>query len=160
MLYRAGGAGKKEKDDGFNFLRRSWVRDWVIPPVGILALWLLKGVHWNYWWSYLLIWPLMGGALSLYWDDTDNKILDKICRMINWMYPVDNFYVHGFMIGLATSPLLRVGIHWWVILIYAITLSLAMGIISHRIKKFDAVKKEKGRGLAIIFLLLIFKLIG
>jgi hypothetical protein len=64
------------------------------------------------------------------------------------------------MIGLATLPLLRVGIHWWVILIYAITLSLAMGIISHRIKKFDAVKKEKGRGLAIIFLLLIFKLIG
>lgn len=143
MLYRAGGAGKKKKDDGFNFIRRSWVRDWVIPPVAILALWLLKGVHWNYWWSYLLVWPLMGGALSTYWDK---------------IFGYDNMYAHGAGVGMAALSLLWV-MHWWAILIYAAVVSVSMGLISHQIK-LHAVKREKGRGAIIILALLILKFIG
>ena len=44
ILYRLGGAGRLEKDDGCNFARRSFVRDWLIPIPVIISLWQLIGL--------------------------------------------------------------------------------------------------------------------
>lgn len=139
ILYRLGGAGKN--NDWLDFARRSWVRDWPIPVVVFLTLWLLIGIKLSHWWVYLAIWLLMGGALSTYYDT---------------IFCYDNMYAHGFMVGVATFPLVWVGIHLWVIVIYAGALGLSMGIICHRLK-INAVKKELGRGALIILLLLILK---
>jgi hypothetical protein len=132
-LYRAGGAAKT--GDIFDFARRSWVRDWLIPPVALTVLWLL-GVPFL-WWVFLLIWGLMGAALSTYFDT---------------IFGFDSMYAHGAGIGLATLPLLWVGIHWYSILAYALVLSLSMGLISHK-TKLNAVAKELCRGALIIVLL-------
>lgn len=147
ILYRLGGAGKV--DDGWNWARRSWVRDWLIPPVVLTTLWLMIGFAIIYWWQWLLllaVWLLMGGAFSTYWDEVPfNK-------------GKDNFYMHGFFVGLATFPLFWLYYSWVAILIYAVALSLAMGLFTST--KFNAVIKELFRGAVVVLFLLIFKWIG
>lgn len=156
ILYRLGGAGQLAKDDGWNFARRSFVRDWLIPIPTIISLWQLIGLN-SRWYLYLIIYALMGGMLSTYWDDDDdNKFFDKICSIINWIYPVDNFYLHGFMTGLSMVPLFWTGVYWYLILIYAILLGVGMGIISHKLKR-TPVFKELCRGFLIVLLLIILR---
>jgi hypothetical protein len=68
-------------------------------------------------WSWLLVptYALLGGAFSTYWD---------------WLFKgEDNFWFSGFMVGLALFPLIFCGFIWWVILIRAIVLSIAWGVI-------------------------------
>ena len=43
ILYRLGGAART--GDMWDFARRSWVRDWLIPPVALIALSMLKPFH-------------------------------------------------------------------------------------------------------------------
>ena len=102
-LYRAGGIGKPFK---------SWMRDWIIPPVTLIALWLLVGFKSSYWWIYLIIWGLMGGALSTYFDE---------------LFGYDNYWFAGFICGLAAFPLFLAGIHWHLILVRAIVLAVLWG---------------------------------
>ena len=104
MLYRLGGLGKPFK---------TWMRDWVIPLVWLIGFCLIEGFSWANWWVYLSIWMLMAGALTTYWDD---------------LFGYDNFYAHGFMIGLASFPLLFIGFPIYVILLNGLITGLLMGL--------------------------------
>ena len=155
ILYRLGGAGRLAKDDGWNVLRKSAMRDWVIPIPVIISLWQLIGLG-SKWYLYLIMYILMGLALSTYWDDCDNKIANKICSIINWMYPRDNFFLHGIGVGLSIFPLFWTGVYWYLILIYTTLMCLGMGIISHKLKRTPVVK-ELCKGFLIVLLLIILR---
>lgn len=91
------------------WLLQSWTRDWLIGPVCCIVLWLY-GVH-----SWVLI-PfigLTGAALSTYWDFLYK---DK-----------DNFWIHGFVIGLAALPIIFITGHWWWFLIRSLIMAIWMG---------------------------------
>ena len=93
------------------WLFRSWTRDWMIAP--ICALWAyFYGVH--SWWLILVI-PATGGALSTYWD---------------WLWGYDNFYCHGFFVGLAAFPIAIATGAWWMFLLRILVVTLWMGIWS------------------------------
>lgn len=136
ILYQAGGMGKEltEKPKWIPvWLRRSWVRDWLVPAcVSFMLL--------SFWWpSSLLSWGLLllsyilcGLALSTYYDT---------------VFGFDNYWFHGFMIGLAAFPLFWGGIAWWLILSRAILLGALVGGWSTLIK-VDWIE-EMGRGLLI-----------
>jgi len=132
ILYRAGGMSKdKEAKPKWipNWLRRSWVRDWLCPacfflalsvfcqPSSLLALGLV-----------LLSYGLSGAALSTYWD---------------WITGEDNFWLHGVGCGLATIPLV-VFVPWWILLIRLVVCGVGMGMWSKWIG--DDVVEEIGRG--------------
>lgn len=144
VLYRAGGMGKDDDAEPKwipKWLRRSWVRDWIIPGIFILSLWLLKGIDLKHWWAYLGLYPLMGGALSTYWDN---------------LFGYDNYYAHGFMVGFSTFTLFWTGIHWWAIGFYTLGLCASIGLWSNWIEK-DWIE-EGGRGGLIILLRLLLLL--
>jgi hypothetical protein len=131
LLYRIGGIG-----DPF----KTWMRDWIIPL-------LLYGVLLFYWHPTNLIGWLMfvpsialtGGALTTYWDELFGK---------------DNFYFHGFCVGLGALPLIFSGIHWYMILVRAVFLCLGMGILNTVINKikipFSDWIEELSRGILIL----------
>jgi hypothetical protein len=127
VLYRMGGKGKP-----FN----TKYRDLGCPLIALIALWLLVGFQLSYWWVYFLMFGLMFGALTTYWD---------------FLFGFDNYWFHGFMVGLSTFPLFWLGIYWWAILIYSISLAVSMGIWSKLIN-WD-VAEEFGRGFFITSLL-------
>lgn len=56
---------------------------------------------------------LTGFALTTYWD----KLFGD----------VDNFYMHGFMVGLGAFPMFWYGSAWWIILVRAVLLGAFMG---------------------------------
>lgn len=120
---------------------KSWQRDWLIPPLTCGLLFYLKTP--SVWWQWLLALPiilLMGGALTTYWDSLFH---DK-----------DNFYMHGAMIGLAMFPAIWIGVHWWMILIRLIILSVFMGQLNYWVNKksvpFSDWIEELSRGFIII----------
>ena len=120
ILYRIGGA--KGYDTKF--------RDLGTPLCGIIILLI--------WWQpvklgWLLLMPHFGlafASMTTYWDK---------------LFSEDNFYMHGFMAGLASFPLFWAGIHWYAILISAVVCGLLMGWWSK--KEGNDVKEELGRGL-------------
>ena len=127
ILYRLGGIGKPF---------RSWMRDWLIPlPICLYAFFALGVTNF---WLLLLAYGLMGAALTTYWDS---------------LLGYDNFYLHGFMIGLACLPFLTI-IPWWIILLRSLALGGAMGLWC-KIFGNDWVE-ELGRGGFIGLTLLIF----
>lgn len=81
---------------------------------------------------FLLVYGLMFTALTTYWDE---------------LFDYDNFYFHGLMIGLSTSPLCWVGVSWYAIGLYAVILTISMGLWSNAIK--NDVWEELGRGFLI-----------
>jgi hypothetical protein len=86
-LYRFGGAAKK--GDKWDWLRWSKTRDWGCPLI-VLGMTFLFGFGAStVWYLHLISFLLAWGALTTYWDD---------------IFGYDNFYVHGFMIGLAFLP--------------------------------------------------------
>lgn len=104
ILYRLGGIGKPFK---------SWMRDWLIPP--IVYIWLLYFRHPNIWYGWLIIVPaivLTGFALTTYLDT---------------IFGYDNFFAAGFIVGLAAFPFVFIGIAWWLILARAILLGIIWG---------------------------------
>ena len=145
-LYRVGGMSKDDEARPKwvpKWLRRSWVRDWLIPLVSLGYLLTLWGLQNSTGWLLLLPCILLNsGALSTYWD---------------WLFKEkDNFYMHGFMCSLALFPLYWAGIHWYAILIRAVVCALGMGVWSNIMDK-DIIE-EGGRGFihtATIPLLLI-----
>lgn len=103
-LYRAGGYGKPFK---------SWQRDWLCPACvyGVLLFFWQPLI----WWQYLLFLPaygLLGGALTTYLDS---------------IFGYDNFWVAGFLCGLAAFPLYWAGISWYAILIRAVVVGILWG---------------------------------
>jgi hypothetical protein len=87
---------------------QSWVRDWLIATLCPLIAYLL-GVH--SWWLILSI-PLIGGALSTYWDE---------------LFGFDNFWFHGFMVGIAVLPIVFVTHTWGMFALRSLLLAIWMG---------------------------------
>jgi hypothetical protein len=71
----------------------------------------------------------MGGAFSTYWD---------------WINGKDNFWLHGFFVGLSIFPFVFFGLAWWIVLLQAVVSAVAMGVWSLLIGT-DYVE-EMGRG--------------
>jgi len=137
VLYRAGGMGKEATAEPKwipLWLRKSWVRDWLLPGVLLSSLlpffftfsWLSLGM-------VLLFYILSGAALSTYWD---------------FLFGEDNFYAHGFFCGLAGIPLIWAGIPIWIIAGRLIICTVGMGLWSKLVGK-DYVE-EMGRGVFFI----------
>ena len=65
----------------------------------------------------------------------------------------DNFFMHGFFIGLGAFPLIWAGIPWWLILLRSIILAVFMGGLNWWVHKYKIPKsdwiEELGRGFAI-----------
>lgn len=121
MFYRMGGKGKPYA---------SWMRDWVCPAfcIATLLLWWQPSVSWG--WALIpVVYGIMGGAYATYWD---------------FLFGYDNFYFHGFMIGLAVFPFCFAGLAWWIVLIQALISALAMGLWCKY--NDNDVKEEVGRG--------------
>lgn len=106
------------------WLLQSWTRDWLISPIVALTAYLL-GVH--SWWILASI-PLTGGTLSTYWDK---------------LFGFDNYWFHGFMIGIAAFPIAIVSGHWWLFGLRALFLAVWMGAWSAIISNADL--EEAGR---------------
>ena len=131
VLYRLGGASPEDRKKEFPWLPfKPWKsRDVWGSAVALIAAYL-AGVT-GPWWAWALSFGLMWGATSTYWDEVLGH---------------DNFFAHGFMIGLAMIPLaffnapLPLGVR-------AILLSLLMGVWS--LVHGEAQWEEMGRGFFI-----------
>jgi hypothetical protein len=82
---------------------------------------------------------LTGAALTAYWDT---------------IFGFDNFWFHGFMVGLGAFPMFWYGSAWWIILVRAIILAVFMGglnwfVHKYHIKYSDWIE-ELSRGFAIV----------
>jgi len=140
FFYRCGGAGKEGKPRWIpKWLRNTKARDLGCPLIALIALWFQDGFKLSYWWAYVLTFGAMFGALTTYWD-----FLNK---------GQDNFFLHGAGIGLATLPLILIGVHLTQIIFYSLGLGLTMGIWSAMVD--NDVWEEFGRGFFIISLLTI-----
>jgi hypothetical protein len=121
---RAGGAAKTGK--WYDFMIRSITRDLGCSIILILACWYYFGWHT---WEYLATFALTWAAFSTYWDDSKNKFIDGINRRINWMYPADNFYLSGLMVGLAAFPLCFIDpMLCWIVPLRAVFLMVSWGL--------------------------------
>jgi len=127
ICYRLGGSKK-----GLT----KW-RDLGCSLMAILALWHLLGFHWVYCGIFLL----QFAALTTYW---------------NTIFGYDNMYAHGFGIGLSTFPLIFIGVHWYLVVIYVVILSALIGATRH-VLKIDNKLQELIKGFLIIILLLIYR---
>lgn len=126
ILYRCGGKGKpyntKYRDLGCPFV--------------LIALVLLTNNHTiniTGWVMLGLSFGLSFATLTTYWD---------------WLFKEDNFYAHGFAIGLAGIPLIWCGVPLWIILTRIVICSLGMGLWSKWIG--NDVAEETGRGVLFI----------
>ncbi len=122
ILYRMGGSDKYDT---------KW-RDAGCPLVFLAAVWLLDGISFSYWWTYLLFFGASWGMLTTYWDK---------------LFGYDNYYVHGLGCGLAGLFLIPV-IPWWILVARIVICSVGMGLWSNS-TTYD-VKEEVGRGVLFI----------
>ena len=90
------------------WILQSWVRDWLIGPLCVLVAFIF-GVH--SWWLLLVI-LLTAAALSTYWD---------------FMFGFDNFWFHGFVVGLAAAPIAYASGHWFLFILRTLLLAVWMG---------------------------------
>lgn len=130
ILYRAGGMDKDTKHWIPVWLRHSWVRDWLCPICVLIPFLLI-----NQSWWFLLAYLLTAASLSTYWD---------------WLFGYDNFWFSGFMCGISLFPLIFCGFVWWILLIRAIVLCVAWGVIC-KYSGNDFVE-EYGRGSTLVIL--------
>jgi len=121
LFYRLGGIGKPFK---------SWMRDWVCPLWGYLSLlvWWQPSTVLG-WLMFIPAYGLSGGALSTYWDE---------------LFGYDNFYMHGFMCGIASFPLIFAGIAWRSVLLSGVVGGVLMGLLCQLFS--DVWVEEGGRG--------------
>jgi hypothetical protein len=116
LAYRCGGMGTESEARPKwipNWLRHSWIRDWLCPlfVYGSLAI-LLSPSSLLQWGMLALCYPLLGGALSTYWDK---------------LFGFDNFWFAGFMCGVAAFPLVFYVVNPWGIVLRAILLAILWG---------------------------------
>ena len=131
ILYRLGGWKRPF---------RTWMRDWLIPPLAYGLLYYLKTpVDLVGWLMILPAIALTGAAMTTYLDS---------------IFGYDNFYAHGFLIGLGAFPMFWYGSAWWIILVRAIILALFMGGLNWWVHKYKIPKsdwvEELSRGFAIV----------
>jgi hypothetical protein len=137
VFYRAGGMSKDTTAEPKwipLWLRKSWVRDWLLP--GVLLLPLFSFLALSSWLSLgmcLLFYILSGAALSTYWD---------------FLFGHDNFWMHGLVCGLAGVPLIWAGVPWPLIVGRIVVCTVGMGLVS-KLSGKDWVE-EMGRGVFFI----------
>lgn len=142
-LYRMGGCSstdlEKEYGNWPSFIKKfPKKRDVGCGIVSGLLMWLviLPKVGASPWWIHLLAFGTLWGALSTYHDEMP----------YNWMNPDDNFWLHGFICGLAYFWF---GIHnpalWLWLGVRAVVMGVFMGVWCHVIFG-DAWVEENGRG--------------
>src|SRR3990167_11534356 len=108
VAYRAGGLSKEQWYWIPKFMRRSWVRDWLCPLFCLLPLFIQHPS-----WVFLPVYGMMGAAFSTYWD---------------WLLKEDNFWISGFVVGLAAMPLMFAGFVWWQLLLRALFIAITWGL--------------------------------
>lgn len=145
VLYRLGGMGQ----DGIDTFPHApeWLFDTKARDIGCgfctIGAFFALGLHVGLIWWHVLVACLvtivaMLGALSTYWDFMFG---DK-----------DNFWMHGFMCGLALFPLAIITGNWLAFGIRCVILALAMGVLAHLTKlveKGGDVLEEFSRGLLL-----------
>lgn len=115
-LYRAGGLGPVPVLWWMpQWIRHSWVRDWLCPVVMCVVLGLIY--QWT-WWLFLCYF-LCAAALTTYWD------------FVPFNHGEDNLYMHGAFIGLACFPLCFVGVQWWAMIVRLCILGIGMGQLNY-----------------------------
>ena len=129
-FYRAGGLDTTTKHWIPVWMRHSWVRDWLCPICALIPFLIINPSWW-----ILLSYLLMAGALSTYWD---------------FLFGYDNFWFAGFMVGLALFPLAFCGLFWWILLLKAMGISLAWGLVT-KFSGNDFVE-EYFRGFSVVLL--------
>ena len=131
FAYRFGGCSKEEGKEKYpwapEWMFSSWMRDCTCSLLP--ALWSFFFIPGAPWWCYLLTFGLGWAALSTYWD---------------WLFGFDNFWFHGFMVGLAFAPVNIATGHWIGLIARPILLAVLMGSISAISSNVDV--EELGRG--------------
>ena len=129
ILYRAGGLAKDSTECPWipKWMRKSWARDWLIPMVCLIAIWLTCHIKITLWW--LLFYGLTGASLTTYLDS---------------IFGFDNFWAAGFLVGISTFPLIFCGLHWYMVLARALVLAVLWGGWCAIFK--NATVEELGRG--------------
>ena len=147
ILYRLGGASREDSRKEF-----PWVPEWFrnMPKKRDAGCGIMAGLTaWAWlggtpWWAWFFSAGVLWGALSTYWD---------------WMFnDTDNYYMHGFMCGLAYFLYAIASGMWVGFGVRCIALAILMGLWSHTICKVfkgksRAVAEEVGRGALIILTL-------
>ena len=121
VLYRCGGSGRYPR----------YLRVIGVPALTTL-LSLILGCHNPI--ALAVFFGLMVASISTYWD----------FAFKDW----DNYWVHGFMIGISAVPIAYITGHWWMFVFRCIGLAVFMGIWCYGIFEWD-VAEEVGRGFVI-----------
>lgn len=159
FLYRLGGMSKAEAKTYWIW---RWVPDWMIDTkardIGcalITLFWMIAFFKfpvnidlWKIIVSHTVCFLGTFGALTTYWDS---------------LFGYDNFYAHGFMIGLAKIMYAIFTGCWIPFILYCILLGITMGLLSNKVdwSKFgirDDYGDECSRGGIMQLLLLLFRL--
>lgn len=123
IAYRMGGSGN---------YNRLW-RIMGVSALTIVAVIALLGFKIAYIWVYVLTFGLLCGSISTYWD---------------FLFGFDNFWFHGFMLGVACFLLYFLGVHWYAILIRSLVLAIFMGVWCLVFSK--DITEECGRGAVLV----------
>ena len=123
ILYRAGGLSQEQPYWIPKWMRHTWVRDWLCPIFCLLPLFILHPS-----WLFLLAYGAMGGAFTTYWKHNGKA----------------NFWLSGFVVGLAALPLIWGEFVWWHLLIRAVLIAVTWGAWSLLIGNDHL--EEHGRG--------------
>lgn len=133
FLYRFGGCSKEEGKEKYpwapEWMFASWVRDCGISLITLA--WMAICYPMVAAWAYPVTFGASWGAFSTYWD---------------FLFGYDNYWFHGFMIGLAKFSFAICTGMWIGFGIHCIVLALAMGLVSALSGNVDV--EELGRGAA------------
>ena len=137
LFYRFGGMGLPP-------LYRYWRRA-LCPIITLIAWILLTGFNPHYWLAYIIFVGLNFASLITYFD------FGGEC---------DNFWLTGFVYGIAALPLLFTGVAWYLILLRAIILAVTIGGLNFIVNKikwlpFKDYIEELSRGFLLVFSLLL-----
>lgn len=138
FFYRLGGMSQEEADKKLPWvpdaLVDGWVRDFFCTA--LVAAWAVFFLPRTNWWLYVISFGLMYGAMTTYWDE------------VPWNKGRDNFWMHGFFIGLALFPM-TIGTGMWLGFgIRCMVLALGMGTLCAIASDVDV--EEYGRGALIM----------
>lgn len=138
IFYRYGGMSSKEA----GFKVNTKIRDLGVPAISLIWMFIYAPAF--PWYIHFISFGLLFGSLTTYYDS---------------LFGHDNFWFHGFMIGLAYLPYAISTGDWVSLIIRAVILSVVMGGLNYIVNKlmlpFRAWIEELTRGAVIILTLLL-----